>query len=164
MGNNYSVDWVHSDLYNGLNGSYFLTNIDYIPDSTWSNRIATIAWHYYSTTDSSVSTIMERELNAEIVNAKIGLMYLHDYANSLVIPAYSKSSWMHLSKNGNNGYEWSITNVSGNLNAWAIISDGGINWYSSTNNVLSVRPVFFLRASERIASGSGTLSDPYILS
>ena len=164
------VDWAHSDLYNGLNGSYFLTNIDYVPDSTWSNRIVASDWHYGDITNSNMdaATMASTELGAtDIVNAKIGLMYLHDYAYALTTPAYSKTSWIHLSKNDtsapNTNYEWTISRASTNY-AWFVSSSGDVNSYNKMTNSYSVRPVFYLQASERIASGSGTITDPYILS
>jgi len=163
----YNVDWAHSSLYAGLNGSYFLNNTTYVPDSSWSNRIVASDWHYYTSTDTTISTIAERELGAETVNAKIGLMYLHDYAYALATPAYSNTSWIHLSKNDTSapsGYEWIISRHS-TINAWLVRSDGKVSFstYGMTDSY-SVRPVFYLRSGERIASGSGTIDDPYILS
>ena len=165
-----NVDWVNSDLYIGLNGNYFLDNTIYVPDTNWSNKIAVTQWHYLTTTDSSISTIGARELSSpEVVNAKIGVMYIHDYADSLVPSAYSRDSWIYITKNDivpDNQWdrEWTITRYNGS-NTW-YISGGGMAYYGSTGSMAYehiVRPVFFLRASERIASGTGTITDPYIL-
>ena len=161
------VDWAHSELYAGLNGSYFLTNTTYVPDSSWSNRIVASDWHYLTTTADTISTIAERELGAaDIVNAKIGLMYLHDYAYALATPTYSNTSWIFLSKNDTNApsgyYEWTISRYN-TTSAWNVLPSGYVNFPSMTNT-RSVRPVFYLRSGERIASGSGTIGDPYILS
>ena len=162
----YNVDWAHSELYAGLNGSYFLTNTTYVPDNSWSNRIVASDWHYLTTTDSTVSTIAERELGAtDIVNAKIGLMYLHDYAYALANPAYSNTSWIHLSKNdasAPNSSEWTISRYD-TYTAWRVNSPGDVS-YGFMTYTYSVRPVFYLRSGERIASGSGTITDPYVLS
>ncbi len=171
------VDWTHSDLYAGLNSSYFLTNTTYVPDSSWSNRIVASDWHYWTGTNANMdaATMASTELGAtDIVNAKIGLMYIHDYDygleggnNCSSSGAYStcKTSWLHLSKNDtsapNANYEWTISN---NTNfAWVVHSRGYVD-YSNMTFTYSVRPVFYLRSSDRIASGSGTLTDPYILS
>jgi len=40
------IDWNESDLYNGINGNYFLTNTTYVP-SEWSNKI--VEWNYIAT-------------------------------------------------------------------------------------------------------------------
>ena len=163
---NTGIDWAHSSLYANLNGSYFLTDTNYVPDSSWSNRIAVSDWHYYTSTDSTISTIAERELGAGTVNAKIGLMYLHDYAYTLATPAYSQTSWIHLSNNGaSNAHEWTITRAN-DLRVWRVVSSGNVDLTndSGITRTAFVRPVFFLKATETIASGSGTITDPYILS
>ena len=173
------VDWPNSDLYNGLNGSYFLTNTTYVPDSSWSNRIVVSDWHYWTGSDANIdaATMANNELGADTVNAKIGLMYVHDYyygleggnnCNTSGTPGTCKNSWLHLLKNDTNaphGNEWTISRHSSDF-AWFVRSEGDV-FFSIYNPMTlnhSVRPVFFLRASERIASGNGTISDPYILS
>ena len=162
---NTGIDWAHSSLYANLNGSYFLTDTNYVPDSSWSNRIVASDWHYLTSSDDTISTIAERELGAETVNAKIGLMYLHDYAYALEPPAYSGASWIHIKNNDTNApgtYEWTISRWN-TSDAWAVYSGSRVGSYVMTASY-SVRPVFFLKASEAIASGAGTITDPYILS
>ena len=50
---NYQTDisWENSDMYKGLNGSYFLTNTtyDYLHDTTWNNRIENWTWSAVNT-------------------------------------------------------------------------------------------------------------------
>ena len=138
------IEWPNSDLYNGLNGSYFLTNTSLVP-SGWSDRIAINSWHYYQSTDNNSSTIMERELSAPTINAKIGLLYVHDYLNAL--------GWM------SNFSSWTLTEKDSSY-VW-LANGGSTGWVRSERSVF---PVFLLNASEIIASGSGTLSDPYMLS
>ena len=171
------VDWAHSELYANLNDSYFLTNTTYVPDSSWSNRIVASDWHYATFTNANMdaATMDSTELGAETVNAKIGLMYLHDYYygleggnNCSSSGAYStcKTSWLHLSKNDtsapNTTYEWTISRRDTSA-AWYVYSDGRVPYHTMTNTN-SVRPVFYLRSGERITSGSGAIGDPYILS
>ncbi len=113
-------------------------------------------------------------------NTKIGLMYVSDYLlalgtassldwNSNTNKANFKTSWLHISNNDTgvpSTHEWTISRYgkSGSYYfAWAVNSDGYIS-YAHVNNALSVRPVFYLNSDEVIKSGSGTLSDPYILS
>lgn len=166
------VDWGHSELYAGLNGSYFLANTQYIPDSSWSDRIVMSDWHCYTSKDNTVSTITERELSAKTTSAKIGLMNIYDYINALEVPEYSNSSWIHISKNDNDipsDLEWSITRYCTQesyctYEVWTFRSTYGNLDRRTQTYSLTVRPVFFLSASETIASGSGTITDPYILS
>ena len=181
--NSTGVSWPNSQLFMGLNGSYYLTNTTYVPDITWSNRIETNVWKYgdvdIDIKNPEITSNIELSFNSTI-NAKIGLMYIHDYEYSL--PGGSecygdgdsgkcKTSWIFMLKNdsnppGDDRNEWLMTRNKEThawLANWANYGDGrtSIGWLNYIN---SVRPVFFLRASERIASGSGTLTDPYILS
>ena len=161
----YDVEWPNSSLFAGLNGSYFLTNTDYIPDSSWSDRIVLSDWHYATTTDKSVSTIMSKELSGDVVRAKIGLMYLHDYAYALENPEYSGHSWIQSYNNiviNSSGYEWCITRNS-SVRIWNITTYNQNNTLHEMYYSAWVRPVFFLNSTETIASGSGTITDPYIL-
>lgn len=178
--NTKTLTWVNSDLYNGLNGSYFLTNTNYVP-SGWDTRIDTNTWHYGNIKDDTLSLVelTQAEQNfTDTVNAKIGLLYIHDIAygfkegKNCSSAGYCKTSWLNLLKNGNDTnppstYEWSMTNFDYTLfyyQAWRISGD---TFYADTidvDNELSVRPVFFLNSSQNVASGNGTLTDPFILS
>ena len=46
-----NVSWENSDMYKGLNGSYFLTNTtyDYLQNTEWSNRIENWTWSAVNT-------------------------------------------------------------------------------------------------------------------
>ncbi len=171
----YMVDWKDSTLYNNLNGSYFLTNITYVPDDTWSSKIAEGIWNYPLITNAnlSASELSSLEESSSFVINKIGLLGLSDYYYGLVggnncssSGSTCKSSWIHISKNDtgapNNSLEWTITRHQNG--PWAINNSGELwNNYNPSANC-NVRPVFFLKASVKIASGSGTITDPYILS
>ena len=104
---NYQTDisWENSDMYKGLNGSYFLTNItyDYLQNATWSNKIENWTWsavntqsynggpnYYNSLTQGQIYLHeMNRSTKTSTVgewttpSAKIGLMYASDYTLSL---------------------------------------------------------------------------------
>ena len=108
---NGDVDWVDSDMYTGLNGSYFLTNstYDYLQNNTWLNKIEDWTWSAVNTlTDVSSadygyyltpSEIYLHEMNRSSITsiggewttptAKIGLMYASDYTLSLGSSALS---------------------------------------------------------------------------
>ena len=170
-----SVAWPYSELFIGLNGSYFLDNSTYIPDESWKNRIATFIWKYGNTNNKGLSAAemynVEMGFN-DTVSAKIGLMYLHDYDYAMVGGKNCASvadrdacklSWIFLDKNdathpGSN--ETVMTNGTNSYYKWYILSNGMLDLQYHDS---AVRPVFYLNSNQSIASGSGTLSDPYIL-
>ena len=98
------ITWENSDMYKGLNGSYFLKNTayDYLQNTEWSNRIENWTWSAVNTigesgpnylTSLTPSQIylheMDRSTKTSIYSkwtnpkSKIGLMYASDYALSL---------------------------------------------------------------------------------
>ena len=106
--------WENSDMYKGLNGSYFLTNTtyDYLQNTTWSNKIENWTWsavntltnsnsgpNYYSiTTQQMYLHEMNRAGKTSTIgtwttpSAKIGLMYASDYQMSLGSSALALTS------------------------------------------------------------------------
>lgn len=98
------VDWVDSDLYEGLNGSYFLTNTSYsyMQNSTWLNKVESWKWTAVNTlmnesTGPNYYIVSPKSLYLHEMNrssktntagewttpeAKIGLMYASDYSLS----------------------------------------------------------------------------------
>ncbi len=105
---NYQTDvaWENSDMYTGLNGSYFLTNTtyDYLQNNTWLNKIEDWTWsavntktwsdsgpNYYDSLSPSQIYLHEMNRSSKTSSigewstpvAKIGLMYVSDYTLSL---------------------------------------------------------------------------------
>ena len=145
--NQTDISWENSDMYKGLNGSYFLTNTtyDYLQNETWSNKIKNWTWSAVNTKTSSnsgpdyyseltPSQIYLHEMNrstksstlGEWTNpvAKIGLMYVSDYVLSLGEPSIefdtSCSGNIKILSTG-----W--INLTGNHSAEWSISSSGIN-------------------------------------
>jgi len=113
------VVWNASDMYKGINGSYFLNNTtySYMQNSAWINKIAT--WDYtatntktYESSGMNYYSLVVRqtylhEMNRstktstvgvwDTVSAKIGLMYVSDYQLSLGSTAldYTNSTIAH---------------------------------------------------------------------
>ena len=99
------VSWENSEMYAGLNGSYFLTNTtyDYLQNNTWLNKIEDLTWsavntktisdngpNYNSKTPQQTYLHeMDRSSKTSTIGewitpvAKIGLMYVSDYQMSL---------------------------------------------------------------------------------
>ena len=165
------VEWPDSELYAGLNGSYFLTNSNYVP-SGWADRIATTTWKYgdLSNANATAAQIASTEQGfSDSTSAKIGLLYLHDYIYAVTERSLS---WLYLNRiendnaAPNDAYEWSMTRYTYylmNNQAWRLHTDLLTMETAPVNDLESVRPVFYLTASQRVASGTGTLSDPFIL-
>ena len=114
---------------------------------------------------------------AKTFNGKVSLMYLHDYYYALSDDAICnpfatdgtncKNSWMHLSKNDTEAHEWTMTSNGWNT-SWGVYaffyirSEGYTNtWVSSTK--YCIRPVFYIDSSEQLLSGSGTITDPFLI-
>ena len=168
-----TVDLPSTDLFNLLNGEIFLDNTTYIPDNTWKNRIATTLWKYGNTDNTREKTASELYnivfAFLDTVSAKIGLIYLHDFYYGMpgnndcsVDYVNCRKSWMFLNNNGSYSgfYEW--TNEYYSNNGWEINYNGEPTGHEN-RNYQYVRPVFNLTSSQIIASGSGTITDPYIL-
>ena len=114
-----------------------------------------------------------------VMNTSDYLLSLGDTAKSMTSGTYSnrntlKTSWLFLGNNkyGNTSGNYTTEHTSasygiGNSNAttnysWTINPNGYI-YYTNINNEYAVRPVFFLNADVVSSSGSGTLTDPYII-
>ena len=103
----------------------------------------------------------------------VGLMYPSDYGyaagntcvNGTTLSNYNKGcmnkDWLYIS----NTYQWLISPGSGDSGyMFYVHSSGFVDIYNDSLDVLSVRPVFYLTSSTSITDGTGTSTDPYILS
>lgn len=176
---------------NGISGgtynNLFIGNIAYVPNG-WENKIEKVTWKYGDVYNSSWQTatnitptqmLQTEQSLLTTVNAKIGLMYMSDYYFGLskigVNCGYGSSntypqcatSWMHLKQNDASApdtNEWTMIRFginTYNCSSWFISSDGYVvsNYISRLN---SVRPVFYIVPEIEI-SGSGTITDPFII-
>ncbi len=221
--NKTSTDWNESDLYKGINGSYFLINEEYsyMQDSTWADKIAT--WNYTMTNTKTYENYINNsvygpdygsitaqqiylhELNRseksnqtcyynesytancnagewKILNTKIGLMYVSDYALSLGNNALNytsdlyrgtlKTGWINL-KNNDSGkpgnWEWAMTYYGCDKSfcyTWQTSSTNGEIEVSVVHQTASVRPVFYLESDVELStnSGDGSETNPFLLS
>ena len=185
-----NLPWNDSHLFKGLNGisggnysNLFIGNSTYMP-SGWSDKIADTSWKYgmtSSVTDMTVSWILSKEASwSNSVEAKIGLMYLSDYAYGLnggthcthtsSVYTTCKTSWIHLSNNDANPphpTEWTMVFMGyyqgTYFSAWSVQQSGMLSHAIAINNLVSVRPVFYLNRDVNYKSGSGTSTDPFII-
>ena len=172
-----NTTWPNSTLYSSINGSTFLTNTTYVP-SGWSDKIATTTWKYgdNTTKNTTAANLYSKESAwTSTTNAKIGLMYMHDWYygmsggnNCWSSEATCKTSWLHLSKSDSGApstEEWTMSHYGRDgsyCSAWRVDSSGDVG-YRYLTNTYSVRPVFYLTSDVSIVGGSGTLSDPFII-
>ena len=177
-----NTTWSNSDLYKMINGSSFLTNTSYMP-SEWEYKIETTSWKYGDNTNVNVTAdVLYNTENtwANTTNAKVGLMYAHDYAYSYISGGLNcseydsykicKTSWIHLS-NCDSGApiatEWTMSRYgfSGSYyGAWSAAGVGHLYHDLYLTTKYSVRPVFFLKSNVELISGTGKSDDPFIIS
>lgn len=170
--------WPNSSLYSEINGSAYLSNTNYVPTSgvNWQDKIATISWKhgnassYIYNGDTYYNTYTGWN---DAVNAKISLMYPHDYiyaygVNNPASEIEAVNAWIDLNWNDNNSTdEWTNTRESYG-DCVLFVCSGRISYAEGptlgtiAGNV-STRPVFYLESTATI-TGSGTISHPYIIS
>ena len=181
--------WSSCSLYSNLNGSSFLTNTTYLP-SGWSDKIASTTWYFRDDVKAYGSTYMAYtgadmytyETGAASLTAKIGLMSLHDYylapgngiaCNETGSTSTCAASWIHFTQNSSSyatSSEWTMArrgNVSGSYYGIGIRSSKDSLGYatdasSTFTTYYIVRPVFYISSSVSM-TGTGTISDPYII-
>ena len=161
--------WPDSLIFGQINGNVFLDNTSYVP-TIWKNKIATVSWKHGAGPNNSYDgdvCYQAYEGWTDSTNAKISLIYMHDYmyAYGSTAPGNStnaSNSWISLSKNDSAppvATEWTntINSTSGN--------GGLVDFIVQTKNYSdskSIRPVFYLESTITL-SGEGTISHPYII-
>ncbi len=108
------------------------------------------------------------------IDAKIGLMYLHDYYLAYDNERnwrlnYDTNNWIFVDNNNNTAsvsYEWTISRVGyqneGNGTAWSIHLNGQVVSNGFGTRPI-VRPTFYLTTDNKIKNGIGIIDDPFIL-
>jgi len=178
------VIWPNSTIYANINGSSYLTNSTYMPTG-WNNKIVDYNWKYGTIDNSTEAGIGDEQTGFKIyeienswenmITAKIGLMYLHDYimgytGNSICggttgDKVLCKSAWIHMSHNdieALSDINWFMTSTT-NGGAWNVRDEGHIYYTSNLTDWRIARPVFYLNSDEQYISGDGTLDDPIII-
>jgi len=169
-----TTDYPDSGIYNEINGNSFLNNNLYITED-WRNKIATSKWKYGYTTDNGnydgqTMYAIENEFT-DSVNAKIGLIYMHDYYFAYLGGkpenyTNAATSWIHIKNNDISETEiYDSTMIQYMTNtwlSWVILLDGQAS-QKGYNLLLTVRPVFYLETNLSIIQGTGTIVDPFII-
>lgn len=189
-----NILWKDSDIYKGLNGieDGFYGNVfvnsneyDYMSlDGEWYLKINTYNWKYgllsanggnSGASGTSGDTWFEYENTLiDTVDAKIGLMYVHDYVYS----GYTTTDngirrWTHIARNDpdwdlNNNYmsEWLMTNglLASESKPYYIVGVSGLIYLDTAHTATTIRPVFYLNSDLSIIDGNGKIDNPYIIS
>ena len=172
----YVNTWSTSELNTvNLNQNY-LNNIG----NKWSSLIATTTWQvggaaYANIYSSPVKTAYNYEVGPNKANttysAKIGLMYASDYGY-----AASPANWstnmgsLNNDTNRNNNWmfmglhEWTISHSSDTTDlAFPMYLTGSVYGSDVGMSYYGVRPSFYLESSVAYAGGTGTASDPILI-
>ena len=184
--------WPTSEIYQQLNGINYSEHYTFIngslypymtTNSEWYNMIESVDWKYgetgynnHSWNYNGQSVYAVENGFTDSVNAKIGLMYIHDYyyAYKGGIPgsaSNTKTSWIHLSHNdtqfstcGIQINEEDILMTFSELDdepyVWQISSSGDAVARGTDSDV--IRPVFYLKPNIKI-TGEGTIDNPFII-
>ena len=179
-------NWVAADLNTYLNGTYYnslssdaqsmIGTAKYYLGGYSTNSVKTdVMWQYERKNDANRSGYYY-DTNPVVQSdesKKIALMYASDYgyaapttctstlANYNTDACKTTNNWLDKSQ-----YEWSITQRSSVNSSSFIVFDSGFVSYNGgvKSDMVGVRPVLYLTSKVKIKSGSGTSSDPYILS
>lgn len=174
-GNACTPKWSESKLQTNILNQTYLNSISGI-----SNMIQPVGWRCYVATENpSISSELS---SSSCVNAKIGLIYISDYLCSVSSSCSSSSSTGWIS----NGYDqWTIssggyrkTNSNGTLlgwNGWIVAKEGIVRttqyFYGDPSEAdgfgkttKNSYPAFYLKSNVKFTSGTGTSSDPFVVS
>ena len=162
--------WSSTRLNTGtLNGTY-LSGL-----GTWANMIAEHEWKVGGMAWSNSNTAKQyyaTELgNSVTYRAKIGLMYVSDYGYAASPENWNTTLYNYANDtNRNNNWmylgtdEWTISRNSSVASNVFGVSNSGFVSYSNVTNTNAVRPSFYLESSVEISSGTGTSTNPFVLS
>ena len=173
---NHTTDilWADSTLFNGINSDYYLTNDSLVPTS-WAEKIFTSTWKYgamYDGINFTADEIYSIENGwTKTVDAKIGLIYVHDYyyaatkggtncSNEGATISTCRVSWMR------NDRDWLMSRNSGGkyFYLYSINSYGEVSTIYGSSYSLNVRPTFYLTNDVQYLGGTGTQADPILIS
>ncbi len=155
--------FINTNMYNTLNTTY-LNSV-----RAFENLIDISRWYVggfdESFSSENIKVIYDNEVGAKRndpvhVDAKIGLLYISDYAYA-TSDAYTGSvtgsnNWL------NTGQQfWAMSRVSNYNNRFFYFGTNGTLGMADVATSMQVRPVFNLVSTVRLVSGNGTSATPY---
>ena len=175
FGESYSNTWKIGKFSTINLNTNFLNNIG----GDWVTKIEFVTWRVGGDTDDNIysvlpsvtykNEIVKSTSAAKTYSAKIGLMYVSDFAFAADPSYWSKQlamlymgsgdvDWIHMGLE-----EWTITPSTSNSGGAFYIYSGSTLGRDTVLNPKFVRPSFFLTASTNYVSGIGTQADPIII-
>ncbi len=164
--------WSTSSLNTYLNDEFINT---FDTGTDWAAKIADTTWSVGGFSDPSLpaKTVYQNEINSSPSETKkIGLMYASDYGFAAAPSAWTinlndydgaaiKSvNWMYMGLN-----EWTISRYANDKDGAFIVNNAGnVKLNFVYGDAFGVRPVFNLTSSVNYASGSGSATDPIVVS
>ena len=161
--------WSTSSLNTYLNNEFINAF-----DETTKGKIAETTWKVggFSNYKQPANTVYQNEINSSPSETKkIGLMYASDYGFAAAPSAWTtnlydydgtaikSANWMYLGAN-----EWTISHDADySRGALNVYDDGNVGFNYVSINAYGVRPVFSLTSSTSYVSGSGTATDPILV-
>ena len=179
-----SVKWSSAPLDIVNLNTNFLNNIN----SNWASKIASTVWKTAGNSQRNInlnpaSVAYQNEIvnpmSTDVTTEKIGLVYVSDYGfaaapsawttvlydstnsgNDYRLDSITSVNWMYMGL-----YEWTITPASiAQFQIFIIGNSGSVNAPTIVSHMaFVVRPVFYLNTDVKLLSGTGTMSDPYII-
>ena len=146
-----------------------------------SSMIENVTWHLggHSTASATASTFYTAERGTTVYSGRpttttgyIGLMYPSDYGYSVLasscarttnLSSYDSSSCGGESWLLKNGYEWTMTHYSSNSGSVFYVNYYAYVGYNYANYGYAVRPTAYLKSNVYVISGTGSITDPYVI-
>ena len=178
---NGSYTWSASSLNSYLNNGFINTF-----DETAKGKIDTTTWKVGGNTYANIGrqpakTAYQNEIvnpvttnstdNKTEYSAKIGLMYASDYGFAAAPSAWTANldgyngaaiksvNWMYKELG-----EWTVSRFADDASNVFLVNDSGHVSYNLAYRIIAVRPVFNLTSSVNYVSGSGSSTDPVLIS
>lgn len=160
-------DWSTSTLNSVNLNTSFLNSL-----GSWSDYIVPVTWQIGGISSNELkntkfSKIYQKEVinSSRSVNAKVGLVYVTDYAyaadksvwnsNLADYNLYTSQNWMYMGI-----HEWTITKSTELSNKAFTINTDGKMFDRVMPNYCAIRPSFYISSSVKYKSGIGSKSDP----
>ena len=150
-------------------------------NETSRGMIEEVTWHLGGHSTSSATAdafyIAERGStvygsNSTTTTGYIGLMYPSDYGYSVLasscarttnLGSYNSSSCGGKSWLLKNGYEWTMTHRTSVTNSVFSVNSNAYLYYYNPSFGYSVRPTAYLKSNVYVISGTGSITDPYVI-
>jgi len=137
------------------------------PTSFYGKMVKNVYWNTglvnysadYIFGENTNSELFRQESQNQTVSGYVGLINYTDFdaADGNSDNVY-RNNWLYTQ-----GYEWTSVQEISKANSVAIMGHLGYVWNTTSTNYYHVRPVVYLDSTTYIISGTGSITDPYII-